>query len=169
MKHSTLAIVASLAFAAACGSKQPATTTPPAGGGEAGSGTAAGSGAEAGGAPVNFDDLDHAGKLKLMKTKVLPEMGAMFTAFDPQKWPKVECKTCHGKGAEDGTFKMPNPDLPRLDFAHMDQLSPEKQKIAKFMSEQVKPKMAELVGQQPMGPDNPHGFGCLECHMQVGQ
>ena len=167
MKHTTLALFASLAFAAACGSKQPAATTPAGGGTEAGGGS--GMEAGSGSAAVSFDDLDHAGKLKLMKTRVVPEMGALFTAFDPQKWPKVECKTCHGKGADDGTFKMPNPDLPRLDFAHMDQLSPEKQKIAQFMSDKVKPTMAGILGQEPMSKDNPKGFGCLECHMQVGQ
>jgi len=89
---------------ASCGSKQPTTTTEPTGGS-----------AEGSAAPKSFDDLDHAEKIKLMKEHVVPEMGAEMTAFDAKRWPKVECKTCHGKGAEDGTFKMPNPDLPKLD------------------------------------------------------
>ncbi len=160
MKHS-IAFAAVLALTA-CGSKKPATTEP-AGGSGAGS---------AAGAPTSFDDLDHAGKIKLMKEHVVPEVGAEMTAFDPKRWPKVECKTCHGKSAEDGTFKMPNPDLPKLDMAWFGPDAPaDKKPIIEFMEEKMKPHMATLLGQKQMDPAHPEngGFGCLECHTMGGK
>ena len=155
MKHA-LAFSFVLALAA-CGSKQPTPTGPTGGSGE-GSASAA---------PVAFDDLDHAGKIKLMKEHVVPEMGAEMTAFDPKRWPKVECKTCHGKSAEDGTFKMPNPDLPKLDGAWFGPNPPaDKKEILEFMEQKMKPHMAQILGQKEFDPQHPEagGFGCLECH-----
>ena len=169
MKHA-LAFAFILA-AASCGSKQPTTTEPTGAGSASGSaagsaeGSAAGSGAASG--AVNFDTLDHAGKIKVMKTHVVPEMGAEMTAFDPKRWPKVECKTCHGKSAEDGTFKMPNPDLPKLDGAWFGPNPPaDKKEILEFMEEKMKPHMAQILGQPEFDPKNPSagGFGCLDCH-----
>lgn len=168
MKHA-LAFV--LVLAAACGSKKPTTTEPTGGTGEAsGSAAASGSGeasAAGSGAVANFDSLDHAARIKLMKTVVVPEVGAEMTAFDPKRWPKVECKTCHGKSAEDGTFKMPNPDLPKLDPAWFGPNPPaDKKDILEFMETKMKPHMAKILGQAEFDPQNPKagGFGCLECH-----
>jgi hypothetical protein len=167
MKHA-LAFSFVLALAA-CGSKQP-TPTGPTGGGSAsgsaeGSGSASGSAAEETGSA--FDKLDHAGKIKLMKEHVVPEIGAEMTAFDPKRWPKVECKTCHGKSAEDGTFKMPNPDLPKLDPSWFGPNPPaDKKPILEFMEQKMKPDMAKILGDKEFDPAHPEagGFGCLECH-----
>jgi hypothetical protein len=169
MKHALA--FALLIAAASCGSKKPTTTEPTGGTGEAsgsaeGSAAASGSG-EASGAVANFDSLDHAARIKLMKTVVVPEMGAEMTAFDPKRWPKVECKTCHGKSAEDGTFKMPNPDLPKLDPAWFGPNPPaDKKDVLEFMEQKMKPHMAKILGQPEFDPQNPKagGFGCLECH-----
>jgi hypothetical protein len=160
MKHA----IACLLFAslAACGSKKPTTTEPTGGGGgtaETGGGSAV--------APKTFDQMDHAEKIKLMKEHVVPEMGAEMTAFDPKRWPKVECKTCHGKSAEDGTFKMPNPDLPKLQGAWFGPNPPEDKKaILEFMDEKMKPGMGKILGLPLFDPKNPAagGFGCLACH-----
>ena len=116
---------------------------------------------------ADFDTLDHAARIKLMKTVVVPEVGAEMTAFDPKRWPKVECKTCHGKSADDGTFKMPNPDLPKLDPAWFGPNPPaDKKDILEFMETKMKPHMAKILGQPEFDPQNPKagGFGCLECH-----
>ena len=139
----------------ACGSKTPTTTEPTGGSGE---GSAA---------SKSFDDLDHEGRIALMKHHVVPEMGAEMTAFDPKRWPKVECKTCHGKSAEDGTFKMPNPDLPKLQGAWFGPNPPEdKKEILEFMETKMKPHMGQILGLQLMDPQAPEkgGFGCLACH-----
>jgi hypothetical protein len=161
MKHALVSIL--FVSLAACGSKKPTTTEPTGGGG--GTGTAEGTGAPA--APKSFDQMDHAEKIKLMKEHVVPEMGAEMTAFDPKRWPKVECKTCHGKSAEDGTFKMPNPDLPKLQMSWFNGSPPEDKKaILEFMEEKMKPDMGKILGLQLMDPKNPAagGFGCMACH-----
>ena len=104
-----------------------------------------------------------------MKKRVMPEMGALFTKFDPVEFAKPDCELCHGKGVEDGSFEMPNPDLMALDFSAMDKLTPKEQKMAEFMSKELKPQMAALLGEEEYSEANPKGFGCLECHKMVGQ
>jgi hypothetical protein len=113
----------------------------------------------------DFDKLSHDDKVKVMKTKVVPQMKAAFQAFDPQHYAKFNCESCHGPHAKDKHFKMPNPDLPKLDFAAL-QAGKQKPEIAKFMAETVKPQMAKLLGHPEMTKDNPNGFGCLGCHVQ---
>ena len=111
--------------------------------------------------------MSHADQIKLMKTRVVPEIGAEMTAFDPKKWPKVECKTCHGKSAEDGTFKMPNPDLPKLDMAWFGPNPPaDKKAILEFMETKMKPHMAAILSMPEFDPQHPDpkAFGCLACH-----
>jgi hypothetical protein len=73
--------------------------------------------------------------------------------------------TCHGSGAKDGSFKMPNPELPKLSpeggfKKHLDK-DPE---ITKFMMTKVLPNMAELLGTQPYDVKTHLGFGCFGCH-----
>jgi hypothetical protein len=164
MKHSlAFAFVLASLAAVSCGSKQPPAATEP--------GASTGGSAEAppaAGKP--FDKLEHADQIKLMKTRVVPEMGAEMTAFDPKRWPKVECKTCHGKSAEDGTFKMPNPDLPKLDMAWFGPNPPaDKKEILEFMEQKMKPHMASILMLPEYDPAKgkdqaPGAFGCLACH-----
>jgi len=102
-----------------------------------------------------------------MKEVVLPTMSKEFASVDP-KYAEMNCKTCHGKGAEDKTFKMPNPDLPHLPttqegFAKIKQ---EKPKVLQFMVTVVKPKMAALLKEPEMDPATKTGeFGCQKCHV----
>ena len=48
-----------------------------------------------------------------MKQYVLPKAKELFAAFDP-KFGEVTCKTCHGDGVDNHTFKMPNPKIKPL-------------------------------------------------------
>ncbi len=100
-----------------------------------------------------------------MKSTVMPKMGDLFKGFDAKRFTDMKCKTCHGAGAEDGSFKMPNPDLPKLDIKGG--LKTEKAKHPKtleFMSKQVVPQMAGLLGEQPFDMKTMKGFGCGGCH-----
>ena len=119
--------------------------------------------------PGDWDKWSHDQKLAWMKAGVMPKMHDLFASFDSAKYGDAKCKLCHGKGAEDGSFKMPNPDLPKLPKtpAEFKALSTgKKAKIFAFMKEQVLPTMAGLVGEQPYDPKTNTGFGCTECHTQ---
>ena len=97
-----------LAGAGACaGSPPPA----PASGGNA-SATGGPSGAAA--PTVDWAGMTRPERRDYMRMVVMPKAKELFVAFDPARYGKMSCGTCHGDGAEDGTFKMPNPKLPRL-------------------------------------------------------
>jgi len=102
-----------------------------------------------------------------MQTVVAPEMTTLFQGFDPKKFEKVTCATCHGKDGEKNQFKMPNPKLPKLDpkdgfKKHMQGKTAE---MTKFMMEKVTPKMQSMLpGVAPYDPNTQQGFGCFGCH-----
>lgn len=145
----------SLVFAAACGSKSSTENTTP-----------IDPNADSGNADVvlpdvPFDQLDHDQQIEFMKTKVMPTMGPIFKNHDAKEFAEFGCKTCHGPGAEKGEFVMPNSDLPVLDFK--DTSKYEKADL-EWMSNEVKPTMAKLLGEPEYSQENPTGFGCGNCH-----
>jgi hypothetical protein len=102
-----------------------------------------------------------------MKSAVLPKFRTLFHDFDPAKYAEVKCVLCHGSGVKNGTFKMPNPDLPKLPTkpAEMQKLHEKNAKVMDFMIKEVKPTMADLLGEPGYDPKtNPNGFGCFGCH-----
>ena len=132
--------------------------------GSAGSGSAGGEANEAkGSGGFDFDKLSHDQKMDFMKKNVVPAMKKEFQAFDAKKYADFGCKTCHGKDPKKTKYKMPNPELPKLDFAAL-KAGKQKPKVAEFMGKVVKPKMAEILQQPEYTEQNPKGFGCLECH-----
>lgn len=139
--------LALLAMLAACGSKAaPATTTTQ---------------AAAALPDLPFNQLDHDQRIEFMKQKVMPAMAPIFKQHDPQKFAEITCKTCHGKQAADGHFDMPSTDTPKLNFQDM---SKYKQADLEWMKNEVKPAMAKLLSRPEYSPENPKGFGCLNCH-----
>ena len=112
-------------------------------------------------APGAWEGMNDRDKASFMKHTVVPVMAAKFKAFDAEKFSDVDCKTCHGPGADDGKFDMPSGALPELDFAHPD---PDDAAISEFMAKEVKPTMANLLGMPEYTPEDPKGFGCLACH-----
>jgi hypothetical protein len=115
---------------------------------------------------VAWKDMDRGQRLRHMKTVVFPAMKAEFQRFDPKDFGEFTCATCHGRGAEDKTFEMPNPELPQLpaDEAGFRQLTVEEPKWVKFMSETVVPNMARMLDEKPHDPATNEGFGCFRCH-----
>lgn len=62
---------------------------------------------------------------------------------------------------DEGTFAMPNPELPELgDF---DALQTSKPQVVAFMVE-VETEMAALLDTEPYDPQTHEGFGCGACH-----
>lgn len=147
-------------------------------GSAAGSATAEGSAAPAAPAEVadkpveggtkTWKDMDKKERATFMKKVVLPKAKTLFATIDPKM--TTNCKTCHGKGAEDHTFKMPNPDIKALPatpeaFMAWIKKNPDEAKWAKFMGEEFTPQMAQLFGKTPFNPQTKTGdFGCIACH-----
>ncbi len=138
------------------------------GSGSAMAGSDAGSGANAGSAAGSgdsaFDKLSHDDKVKFMKTKVMAPMKVAFQKFDAKEYASFTCKTCHGKDPQKSKFKMPTPDLPKLDFAKLK--AGDDKEVAEFMAKVVMPDMAKILGKHEMTQTEPTGFGCLACHTQ---
>jgi hypothetical protein len=101
-----------------------------------------------------------------MKAAVMPKMGALFHDFDAKAFSDPRCGLCHGAGAKDGSFKMPNPGLPKLPATPdgFKKVHDQKPQVFDFMAKQVVPTMAKLVGEEPFDPATKKGFGCFECH-----
>jgi hypothetical protein len=101
-----------------------------------------------------------------MKSAVMPKMGAQFHDFDAKTFAEPRCALCHGAGAKDRTFKMPNPGLPKLPATPegFKKLHDEHPQVVEFMSKQVVPTMASLLGEPPYDPKTHKGFGCFGCH-----
>ncbi|RMH40909.1 MAG: hypothetical protein D6689_12275 [Deltaproteobacteria bacterium] len=109
--------------------------------------------------------MDRRERLDVMKTLVMPRMAEAFRAFDPDRYAKPTCLTCHGDGAVDGTFAMPNPELPALDFgAGWPDYAARHPRVVAFMKDVVKPEMARLLGLPEWTEAEPAGFGCWSCH-----
>jgi hypothetical protein len=110
-----------------------------------------------------FDKLDHDMQIKFMRDFVVPQMKAEFQAFDAKEYAVFGCKTCHGKDFKARKYKMPSPDLPKLDFAKLE-AGQQEPKMAKFMELHIKPDMAKILNLTPYDDKHPDGFGCLSCH-----
>jgi hypothetical protein len=116
--------------------------------------------------PGQWDSLTHDQKLAYMKSTVLPKMGELFHGYDAKRFADPKCVLCHGASAKDGTFRMPNPALPKLPATPegFKKLHDQRPKAVDFMAKQVVPTMAALVGEAPYDPKTQQGFGCFECH-----
>ena len=113
-------------------------------------------------AAKSWDDLNGDEKRKVMVDKVMPAMKPLFQAYNAQAYAKFGCKTCHGANAAAAEFKMPNGIKP-LDPTNMPSSTsadPQIAQAAKFMAEQVVPKMSEILGTP---------VTCFSCHGTVGQ
>ena len=113
-----------------------------------------------------WKDMKADQRKEYMKTVVLPKMKEEFVAFNAHAYGDMNCVTCHGDSAKNGSFKMPNPKLPKLpsDEAGFKALMKRKPEVTKFMGSKVVPAMAEMVGESPYNPETKQGFGCFECH-----
>jgi hypothetical protein len=116
---------------------------------------------------VAWKDMTHEQRGKFMHDVVMPKFKPMFVKFDPKGFDDFSCATCHGEGAKDHTFKMPNANIFVLPEAEADfmKLAKAKPDWMKFMPE-VEHEMAVTLGMKPYDPaaPDPSQFGCYGCH-----
>ena len=156
------------AMASGSGSAMAAGSGSAMAGSGAGSGSAvamAGSGDGSGSAAWDWDKLTHDEQMDYMKKHVVPTMKPLFQKFDAKHYKDFGCKTCHGKDPKKSKFKMPTPDLPKLDFAAL-KAGKQKPKVAEWMGKVVKPEMAKILEQPEWTPEHQDGFGCGNCHTE---
>ncbi len=116
--------------------------------------------------PINWDAMSKEQRGAYMKQVVMPKMKEVFVAFDAKKYGDMKCNTCHGSGAVNGSFTMPNPELPKLpsDMSKFKQWAAKKPQMTEFMLKHVKPEMAKLLNEPEYDPATKTGFGCGACH-----
>jgi hypothetical protein len=170
----SVVFVSSIALAAACGGGQPDPVAPelppePAPTADMGPEPAPEPDPEPEVAPEpakpTWATMAHDQKVEHMKSVVMPKMSALFQEFDAKKYKEFGCPTCHGPGAKEGKFEMPNKKLPKLsskdNFAkHMK----EHKKVTEFMMQKVVSEMASTIEMEPYNPETQKGFGCGGCH-----
>lgn len=118
------------------------------------------------GATQLWKDMSKVERADHMKNAVMPKLGPEFAKWEPKHFKGMKCAGCHGAGAKDKTFKMPNPALPKLPTTPegFKALAEKKPEAMKFMKEEVVPQMAELLGLPPFDMKTHEGFGCGACH-----
>jgi hypothetical protein len=99
-----------------------------------------------------------------MTFAVLPNMARTFQRLRGRPDPTLTCRTCHGKDAERVAYKMPH-GLTALDPAHMP--DPDARTV-RFMTTEVVPQMARILGVPVYDPSTKQGFGCFNCHPARG-
>jgi hypothetical protein len=110
--------------------------------------------------------MSHDQKLAYMKSYVLPTEQGLFSTFDSARYGTFDCKSCHGRGADDGSYRMPNPDLPKVagGSEYYRVLAAKDPKMLSFMSKTVVPETAKVLGVQPFDMESHTGFSCYQRH-----
>src|ERR1019366_9546902 len=92
---------------------------------------------------IDWDKMSKAERKQYMKEVVLPKMKPIMYDFGSKKFADVKCVTCHGAGARNSQFKMPNPELTKLPNSRegFEKLMKEKPLWMEFMGKTMKPSM----------------------------
>jgi len=118
--------------------------------------------------PGDWATWPHAQKLAYMKSTFIVEERKLFASWEPSRYLNLECQDCHGSGVRDGTFRMPNPDLPKLapgpeGFKDLAEKEPQ---VLAFMQKRVVPETARLLGVPDFDFKTHSGFSCYHCHLR---
>lgn len=108
-----------------------------------------------------WEEMSYEARQAYMASQVLPYMKKRFQEHDPERFADFGCPTCHGSGAETGTYEMPNPELPVLDRKNFREEHQKKHpEMVQFMWEHVEIEVATLLGKRT----GRGSFNCRSCH-----
>ncbi len=112
----------------------------------------------------NWQSMSRTERKEYMREVVQPKMQTLFAAYDEKEYGNMKCKTCHKSGDRTGEYKMPDPKLSKLPKSKsgIKTLSQQAPGVMRFMSEQVVPEMAALLGIDQKNPKT--RYGCTNCH-----
>jgi len=111
-----------------------------------------------------WETMTHEEKLAYMKDAVLPAEAPLFREYDSKRFAEIKCRTCHGAGADDGTYRMPNPALPQVVPGEIYAMEKTDPKVFRFMQDVLVPRTAALLGMPEWSHKTMSGFGCFRCH-----
>jgi hypothetical protein len=120
--------------------------------------------------PGEWQTWSRAQKLAYMKSTVLPAEQKVFAEWEPNRFRVLACDDCHGtKAVADGTFRMPNPDLPKLCGGPecFKELAEREHDVLKFMQQKVVNETARLLGVPAFDMEKHVGFSCYQCHTRT--
>lgn len=157
----TVFVLATLACLAGCGGPQaPADEAQP------DPGITGGITGEITGPPKPWADMDYEERKQYMMRTVRPTMAKLFRAHDPAGFAQFSCSTCHGDDAHARRHEMPNalPALWPTGSIQQKRTVDRHPKTVKFMFNEVRPAMRDLLGLEDYDPETRTGFGCFNCH-----
>jgi hypothetical protein len=155
--------------AAACGSKTPSSNGP------AGTGPTTEAKKPPLPAGLVWKDMNADQRHQYMEETVMPRAKAIFVEFDATAYANMDCGTCHGNGADDGSFEMPDgkkKPLPSTPEAFMAWIGKDQRaaKYTEFMAQKVEPLMGELLHMTVFDPKTKTGeISCSSCHYLVDE
>ncbi|MGD8367373.1 MAG: hypothetical protein PVG78_07025 [Desulfobacterales bacterium] len=118
------------------------------------------------GKPLTWAEMNTEQRKAHMAAVVIPRAGAVFRAWRPERFARIDCTLCHGQGAVNGNFSMPTAHLPRLSGDLL--LGPERAKYpdtTQLKLDRLVPEMADALGLKKFSLVTRRGFGCYSCHL----
>jgi hypothetical protein len=118
--------------------------------------------------PGEWSTWSHEQKLAYMKSGFIDAERAIFASWEPVRFQNLECRDCHGPGVADGSFRLPNPDLPHLAPGSdgFKELAAHEPEVLMFMQKRLVPETARLLGVPAFDFEAHTGFSCYQCHVR---
>jgi len=119
-----------------------------------------------GGKQLTWLEMNREQRKSHMGRVVLPVAADLFRAWRPERFARVDCTLCHGRGVQDENFHMPTSHLPRLSGELL--LGPEFQKhpdTTRLKLNRLVPEMSKALGLKKFSIITRTGFGCYSCHL----
>jgi hypothetical protein len=167
----TLAAAVILALAASCGGAEPAPD-------ESVDDTQTADTSTAGGEdvipspPTPWEEMSFEDKKSWMALEVMPRVAPLFEAYDGERFAGFGCEGCHGEGAQDRNYEMPNSGIFTLHASGSQEqlhMVNEMRPMVNFMFQDVVPTMRTLLGEEEFDSESGEGFGCFACHPNGGE